>query len=164
MNYFFVFQNKSFHLEFNGGYLWAPKQSSNGRTPSHWLNMKNVKKGDIIINGYNKNITAISIALSDCYDSIKPYELKSTGHWDESGMKVDCRYFLLSTPLAYKDLLPIILELQPKKYAPFNKLGKGNTGYLFDINEELCSYFLSKLNQYDKPIIDQLKIKPLLHI
>lgn len=25
MNYFFVFQNKTFHEEYQGGYLWAPQ-------------------------------------------------------------------------------------------------------------------------------------------
>ena len=43
MNYFFVFQNKSFKEENSGGYLWAPK-SKGGRKVSHWSLMKEVKK------------------------------------------------------------------------------------------------------------------------
>lgn len=54
MNYFFVFQNKTFHEEHQGGYLWAPQYGNSGRTASHWSKMKEVKRGDVIIHSYKK--------------------------------------------------------------------------------------------------------------
>ncbi len=44
MNYYFVFQNKSFEHEHKGGYLWAPKSTESGRRVPHWESMKDVKK------------------------------------------------------------------------------------------------------------------------
>ncbi len=61
MNYFFVFQNKSYLKEKAGGYLWAPKRNKKGRV-SHWERMTEVKKGDLIIHSYLKKIVAVSIA------------------------------------------------------------------------------------------------------
>jgi len=34
-----------------------------------------------------------------------------------------------------------ILKLQDDKYAPFNKSGRGNTGYLFRVSKELANFF-----------------------
>ena len=94
MNYFFVFQNKTFQKELWGNYLWAPKYTKNKRTCSHWTNMKNVKTGDIIFSGFNKNIVSINIATSNCYDCDRPIELQSEHLWEEKGMKVDSYNFV----------------------------------------------------------------------
>lgn len=50
MNYFFVFQNKTYYEEYRGGYLWAPQRGNTGRKESHWKKMKEVRRGDIIIH------------------------------------------------------------------------------------------------------------------
>lgn len=36
MNYFFVYQNKSYYEENAGGYLWAPQRNKAGHRVSHW--------------------------------------------------------------------------------------------------------------------------------
>jgi len=36
MNFFFVFQNKSYTREYSGNYLWAPKHDKKGNPKSHW--------------------------------------------------------------------------------------------------------------------------------
>ena len=48
MNYFIVFQNKTYYEEKNGEYLWAPKVDSSGKCPFHWKNITKAKKGDIV--------------------------------------------------------------------------------------------------------------------
>lgn len=48
MNYFFVFQNKSYKEEKNGGFLWAPQKNENGQAFHHWTDLALIKKGDII--------------------------------------------------------------------------------------------------------------------
>lgn len=54
MNYFFVFQNKTYDQERKGSYLWAPKVNAKGQTKSRWTSMAQVKKGDLIIHSCNK--------------------------------------------------------------------------------------------------------------
>lgn len=81
MNYFFVFQNKSYEKERNGQYLWAPKRTSSGRKVSSWELMQQVKKGDLIIHSFNKKIIAFSIAKGDVYSAHQPRELQEEQLW-----------------------------------------------------------------------------------
>jgi hypothetical protein len=83
MNYFFVFQNKSYLKEKAGGYLWAPKRSKNGNRVSHWERMKEVKKGEVTLHSYLKKTVAISIALKDAYSAMQPEELQEEKLWED---------------------------------------------------------------------------------
>lgn len=142
MKYFFVFQNKTFHREQTGGYLWAPDGSC-----SHWQRMRQVSKGDLIFHSYQRKIVAISKAISDCYPSTQPQELALEHLWDEEGLRVDSTYYLLPSALDTKTVMEDLLKLQPAKYAPFNIRGRGNTGYLFDCSAEMATFLLKRLNQ-----------------
>lgn len=154
MRYFFVFQNKTFHLEQSGGYLWAPDGAC-----SHWQNMRNVSAGDVIFHGYRRNIVAISRAKADCYPAIQPRELAVERLWEDNGLRVDCTYYMLPSPLDTKSIMPDLLTLQPSKYAPFNSLGRGNTGYLFDCPSEMAAFLLKKLKQAPSniPVIQEFE-------
>lgn len=143
--YFFVFQNKSYDAERRGGYLWAPKSNQDGRRVSHWIMMEEVEKGDIIIHSVNKEIRAISIATSNCYSASQPDELKREQMWEDDGYMVDCQYIDIQYPIVTSNYMDQILELQPAKYAPFNNIGRGNTGYLFASNSKLTQFFINKL-------------------
>lgn len=41
MNYFLVFQNKSYIGEQKGEYLWAPQKNETGQTFHHWTKYEN---------------------------------------------------------------------------------------------------------------------------
>ncbi|MFC4559384.1 hypothetical protein ACFO3D_14395 [Virgibacillus kekensis] len=144
MNYYFVFQNKSYLKEKQGGYLWAPKRSKNGNRVSHWESMKDVKQGDLIIHSYMKKIVAISIAITDVFAAIQPEELRKEKLWEDEGWRVDTRYIEINNPIITSDHSTKILELQPSHNAPFNSIGRGNTGYLFSANKELARYLLKQ--------------------
>lgn len=140
MNFYFVFQNKTFSKEKEGGFLWAPQGQF-----SHWRNMCNVKKDDIIFHSFNKKICAVSIAITDCYEAKQPIELKTEKLWGDDGWKIECQYFMMRYPIITSDYMDVLLQLQPNKYAPFNRIGRGNTGYLFDSNELMAKFILEKL-------------------
>ncbi|MZQ97672.1 MAG: hypothetical protein GT601_08340 [Acidaminobacter sp.] len=144
-NYFFVFQNKTYDAEKRGGYLWAPKSLKDGRNVAHWNRMTEVRKGDVIFHSVRKEITAISIATSDCYSANQPEELKREKLWDDDGWKVDCCYIVIKSPIVTSDYKDAILELQPILNAPFNVLGRGNTGYLFSSNVALSKFLFDKM-------------------
>ncbi|WP_335871099.1 HNH endonuclease [Bacillus sp. 2205SS5-2] len=152
MNYFFVFQNKSYLKEKTGGYLWAPKRNKNGGRVSHWDRMEEVRKGDLIIHSFNKKVIAVSIASSDVYSALQPEELQEEKLWEDEGWRVDSDYFEIKSPIITSDHRIKIMELQPNHNAPFNSLGRGNTGYLFALNKELTTYLLkqTELVQEDK--------------
>lgn len=161
-NYFFVFQNKSYNEEFKGGYLWAPQYGNNGRRVSHWEQMKKVRKGDLVIHSYSKEIVAISIAKTDYYESNKPTELSN--EWDSKGWRVDTDYFTINNPIVTSDHMDKLRELQPEIYAPFNRIGRGNTGYLFLANREMAEYIIKESASNQKTGEDRRRILDLLKI
>lgn len=140
MNYFFVFQNKTFYEEHHGGYLWAPQSGNSGRKVSHWEKMKEVRCGDVIIHSYKKRIMAISIVERDVYAAKRPVELSN--EWQEDGWRVDTTYIPFSKPIITSDYKEKLLELQPQVNAPFNRLGRGNTGYLFGANKAMYEFVI----------------------
>lgn len=62
---------------------------------------------------------------------------------------MDCDYYLLPSTLDTHGVMSDLLKLQPKKYALFNKSGKGNRGYLFDCSASMASFLLNALIQSD---------------
>ena len=146
MNYFFVFQNKTFHEEHQGGYLWAPQYGNSGRTASHWSKMKEVKRGDVIIHSYKKQIIAISVAKKDVYVAKKPVELSND--WQTDGWRVDTQYIVFPNPIITSNYMEELLELQPQTSAPFNRLGRGNTGYLFEATREMYEFIIAHTATY----------------
>ena len=140
--YFFVFQNKSYNEEYKGGYLWAPQHGDNGRRVSHWEQMKEVRKGDLIIHSYLKRIVAVSIAKSDVYEANRPIELPD--QWNNKGWKVDTEYFTITNPIVTSEHMDKLMELQPDINAPFNRIGRGNTGYLFAANKKMAEYIINE--------------------
>jgi len=140
--YFFVFQNKSFNEEYNGGYMWAPQYGDDGRKVSHWDQMKEVRKGDVIIHSYMKKIVAISIAKTDVYEFDRPVELPN--QWNDKGWRVDTEYYIINNPIVTSDHMEKLMELQPESNAPFNRIGKNNTGYLFAANRKMAEYIIKQ--------------------
>ncbi|SDN62531.1 HNH endonuclease [Bacillus sp. OK048] len=140
MNYFLVFQNKSYKEERNGGYLWAPQKNNTGQTFHHWTDMKMIKKEDIVFNSYNGNLVSVLIAKENCTEHERPTGLDQLDLWEKDGWLVNAEYIDLKAPITYKDYMEDILKLQDNKYAPFNKSGRGNTGYLFRVSEELANF------------------------
>jgi predicted HNH restriction endonuclease len=143
-NYFFVFQNKSFVEESEESYLWAPKKTLTGQKVSHWELMTEVEEGDYIIHSFQKQIKAISIAKSSAYTFDNPKE--DAEQWMPDGWKIDTEYFIIKKPIITSDYKEAIKSLQPTKNAPFNKLGKGNTGYLFRANKDLFDFIVNQTN------------------
>ena len=126
MNYFFVFQNKTYEQESRGGYLWAPQRGNLGRRVSHWEKMKSVKQGDIIIHSYKTQIMAISIAKQDVYVAKRPAELSS--EWQTEGWRVDTEYVPFTNVIKTTDHKNRLLKLQPQKDAQVIILGSGQSG------------------------------------
>lgn len=156
MNYFFVFQNKSYKEERTGSYLWAPQKNQKGQRVSHWSEMENVKKGDIIFNSYNAEMLSIIVVKEDSIIHEKPADLDNIESWEKEGWIVYGDYYDLKVPLVYKEHMDEILNLQGERYAPFNKIGRGNTGYLFKVTPQLAEYLFSLIGIQNGEVLDQI--------
>ena len=139
---FYVFQGSTFDRESRGGYIWAPISSKDGGMPHHWTRLLDVRPGDIIFHGYNAHVQAISVARGECYECAQPAELRTEDLWEQAGRRVDCEYIVLEQPIKTADYRDDILRLCNVKYAPFDKDGNGNMGYLYELNRELAQIFL----------------------
>ena len=138
---FLVFQNATFHEEVIGGYLWAP-DCEGANAKSHWLEMHNVYPGDFILHSNRQNISVISIAKSSAYSAKRPSSIFN--QWDNEGLKIDVECFVFSKCINTAVHMNKLLKMQPDYYAPFNVLGRGNTGYLFRVNKEMVEYVLNE--------------------
>ncbi|MED4676795.1 HNH endonuclease [Bacillus nitratireducens] len=159
MNYFLVFQNKSYVEERSGGYLWAPQTNKFGHTIHHWEDMKKVKKGDIIFNSYKGQLVSVLIARENCNEHDRPTALDQLELWEKKGWMVNVEYINLNVPIIYKDYMGGILELQDDKYAPFNKSGRGNTGYLFRVSTELANFLFNLIEKKNGYTRDKFQIE-----
>ena len=149
---FYVFQGSTFDKESRGGYIWAPLTSKDGGTPHHWTRLLDVQEGDVIFHGYNGHVHAISVARGKCYECVQPTELRTEDLWELEGRRVDCEYIVLEHPIKTADYRYDILRLCNVKYAPFDKDGNGNMGYLYELNRELAQIFLQGLTKANPTI------------
>jgi len=148
---FFVFQGTTFDRESHNGYMWAPITNRDGQSFHHWDRLLDVRKGDIILHGCDGYIQAISIAVDRCYECAQPKELVPEDLWDMEGRRVDCDYTLITRPIKTANYVDEILKYCNVKYAPFDKNGSGNMGYLYEINRNLARFFIketAKANPY----------------
>lgn len=148
-NYYYVFQNQSFDKECAEGYLWAPKFAKDGYINHHWSRLQEVKPGDVIFHGYKQYVVAISIAKSAGYTADNP-DGTAVEAWAKEGWRVDTDYHIFHHAIAPKDYWSSLQKLQPAKYAPFDKSGNGNRGYVFSINKKMANYLLdATAGKYD---------------
>lgn len=153
---YLVFQGGTFSEECSGHFLWAPKTNKAGYQFHHWNRMMDVREGDIILHCCNGYIQAISKARGSCVDSKKPELYASNEEWEQwetDGRRLDCEYHVLKNPIKHSDFKEEILRYCSVKYAPFDKNGNGNMGYLFDIAPELAKIFVKAAAKKNADIV-----------
>ena len=159
MNYFIVFQNKTYNEEMNGEYLWAPQRAKGGKKIYHWTNMTKVKDGDIIFSIYKSNLVSVNISKGIAVDSIRPHDLDKVNLWNKNGWLLKVKYNCLKNPINIKDNIHEILKLCPSKYSPFTKNGRGSQGYLFQIEKRLGEYLIGLVKEKNNLKINYLMYK-----
>lgn len=159
---FLVFQGNTFDAEYAGGFIWAPKYNQGGGTCHHWDKLLDVRKGDLIIHCADGYIQAVSVAKGVCYDAESPRELSEEQLWAKDGRMVDCEYIKFNKPIKHSEYKGTILKYCNVKYAPFDKDGNGNMGYLFELNRELARFFAEKAIIKNEYLLDVECIQDLV--
>jgi hypothetical protein len=111
--------------------------------------MRDVKKGDIILHGFKQQVVAVSVAKNDCYSASRPDEI--TDDWHNDGWKVDLDYYCFENPIKPKDIWEELRPIQPSKYAPVDRNGNGNEGYLLAANLNICQCILNNIAKNGAP-------------
>lgn len=139
--FFYVFQGKTYERELYQKFIFAP-YSSYKRKIHHWERMEDIREGDIILQGVDGEIIAISEAASRAYKIDMPAWSEGNGDF---ARRVDVNPILFKNPLLTKAYQSVIKKTCTNfKYAPFNKNGTGNQGYLYNLPKELAAFFLDR--------------------
>lgn len=136
MSGFFVSQNQTYKIEHQKQILWSPQKNKTGGANKGYVNMSNVKKGDIIFHYHHKQITHVSVALSNVYESTRPLEFDNNV-WDQLGWQVDVSMYEL-----HLDIEEVRYVLQTHDKEVFNKNGQVNQMYLFLLTAEQLDYLM----------------------
>jgi putative restriction endonuclease len=139
MRYWWVNQNQTYKAELGGGYVWSPKRNKNGARNQFYENMREVSPGDLIFSFRQRNIGAIGIAISNCYEAPKPDEFGSIGqNWEQVGWRADVDYSEMHNPIMPKEHIEVIRSLLPIKYSPLQQNGDGfQSVYLAEVRDDL---------------------------
>jgi hypothetical protein len=140
MRYWWVNQNQTYRQEIDGGYMWSPKVSKNGKLNPFYEFMREVAAGDLIFSFADTRIKAVGIALSPCYDCAKPMEFGAAGRvWGDTGWRVDVRWRELREQVKPKDHMEFLSPFLPTKYSPLQATGSGLQGiYLTELPDSLA--------------------------
>ena len=137
-NTFVVFQNLAAeYTPEEDRYLIAPKVAQDGLPRHFWKRVTDVRIGDAILHITKNYIVAISFAKSEAYI----VERNGVEHY-----KVDCKYVRLDNQVSLKKFRKQIIDAcKNRKYAPFNREGNANQGYLYFLPEPLILPFVEEV-------------------
>ena len=145
MRYWWVNQNQTFRQEIEGGYLWSPKRSKNGRRNPFYEFMREVASGDIVFSFCDTRIAALGIVSGFCRESPKPEEFGNAGtNWSRIGWRISVRWQQLSHAIRPKEHMARLRSALPQKYAPLTSDGNGlQSVYLTEIGTALAMALFS---------------------
>jgi putative restriction endonuclease len=147
--YYWVNQGKTFKEEKEGGYLWAPVRNSKGNSFFHWENMKKLSPNDIVFNYRKGGLVGYCVVESEYYYAPQPDEFHVDVKWENDGLMVDARYYMLKNSISLESIYNEIKHLLPLKYSPINNTGprvKANQGYLYEISQDIADRIIHLAN------------------
>lgn len=160
MNYWWVNQNGTYKHEVPGNYMWSPKTKTNGHRNQFYLNMKEVRPGDVVFSFCDTKIKAIGIVTGKAAASPKPAFGKSGAAWSNSGWLVDTAFTELKNQIRPKDHATLLAPLLPKRYSPLSAKGDGyQSVYLAEVPDPLAMVLIGLIGE-EFEIITSGKIDP----
>jgi MoxR-like ATPase len=127
-----VNQGLSFNRSRDGGYLWAPKLTKDGRTRPDWDALTRVQPGDLVLSYSDSAIRAVCTVREPAVDAPRPTP-EDEQAWTNDGRQVVADYRLIE-PLIQLEAIPF--ESRLKEGGPFDRNGSVKQGYFFPLSEE----------------------------
>jgi len=144
MSYWWVSQNKTFHHEVGGGYLWSPITNNLGQRNAAYDFMTEIRAGDVVFSFAGTEIRAVGIALGSAFESPKPTVFGAAGDtWSTIGWKVPVEFTRMEAPIKPANHMETLAPLLPAKYSPIRENGFGNQQYLFPVPDDMALALLS---------------------
>ncbi|WP_019240895.1 MULTISPECIES: McrB family protein [Bacillus] len=150
IQFWWVNQGQTHAQERDGGYLWAPQQSKQGRPLSHHVDLVKAKKGDLVFCYSAMHLRSVAVVEEEAITSVKPSEITSQ-QWQDAGYLLKVKYFPLN-PFINKDRIPI--DWRKEETGPFDVNGNVKQGYFFTVSDG----FVEKLfDQFKEAFPDEIK-------
>jgi hypothetical protein len=161
MRYWWVNQNQTYMFEVPGGFLWSPKNRSDGGRNYFYKTMEEVRPGDLVFSFCDTYIKAIGVIQRQAVTAPKPNFRTAGSNWSDEGWYVEVEFAELTNPIKPKEHMSQIAPLLSAKYAPLQENGNGLQGvYLTEISAEF-GQLLTHLSNANIPLI-QHELAPLL--
>ena len=172
--FYWVSQNRTFNIERQDGFLWAPYLDKRKKKVFHWESLKVLKDGDIIFSHYRGTIPCVSIVQgSPIENHPRPRLFSNALSWMAEGRRVNVKYIDINPILLTEKFKSEINRFKKKEYWMYNDKLKHNQLYLVPIPYGLAKFLLdtiekdqnitiSDLNNFDESSevsIDDLKSK-----
>jgi putative restriction endonuclease len=159
MRFWWVNQNQTYAHEVNGGYLWSPKEKTNGAKNIFYDNMTRVRPGDVVFSFFNTLIKAVGIARGRAKSEIKPTAFGKTGsNWGNEGWCVPVEFTELDSPIRPRDHIDALRPLLPGKYSPLQPNGSGNQAvYLAELPDSLAEILIKLLSGQVEDLLTRSK-------
>jgi hypothetical protein len=140
VRYWWVNHKQTVRQEIDGGYLWSPKETKNGRRSQFYVNMTVAGPGDGVLSYADGQIAYVGRVTRKAYEGPKPTEYGPAGEtWNDTGWRLPVKWKKLPQPIRPSAHFAGLRHLLPEKYSPLShKTGGGNQGaYLAEIPPEL---------------------------
>ena len=150
-------------FEVPGGFLWSPKNRSDGGRNYFYKTMEEVCPGDLIFSFCDTYIKAIGVVQRQAVTAPKPNFRTAGSNWSDEGWYVEVEFVELINPIRPRDFMNQIAPLLSAKYAPLQENGNGLQGvYLTEISAEF-GQLLTQLTNANIPLITN-ELAPLFDI
>lgn len=150
-------------FEVPGGFLWSPKNRSDGGRNYFYKTMEEVRPGDLIFSFCDTYIKAIGVVQRQAVTAPKPNFRTAGSNWSDEGWYVEVEFVELIDPIRPRDFMNQIAPLLSAKYAPLQENGNGLQGvYLTEISAEF-GQLLTQLTNANIPSITH-ELAPLFDI
>jgi putative restriction endonuclease len=154
--FWWVNHSQTFRQEIDGGYLWSPKNETNGSRSQFYDNMRQVTPNDLVLSFADTRIVFVGRVVDFALSAPKPSEFGSTGsNWANEGWLLPVNWRLLDNPVRPKDFIERLAPMLPAKYSPISpQTGNGNQkAYLAEITQSVFHLILHEGGVSD-PIFD----------
>ncbi|MDA8193785.1 MAG: AAA family ATPase [Thermaerobacter sp.] len=132
--YWWVNQGQSYASERDGGYVWAPLQTTAGGTRAHWSRVSEIQAGDVLIHYSNGAVRAISIAMREAEKRDNPHPGTHQA-WEDQGWAANVQYYELPQPYLREKLTTHLVRMDISE-GPFDRRGQIKQGYLWSFHSE----------------------------
>ena len=151
MAFWWVNHKQTYRQETEGGYVWSPKATADGRRNVTYDNLARCQAGDVVFSYANGKISQIGLVEQVAVTAPKSPEFGNTGdYWGAEGWLVRVNWQPLQNPLVPQTFFPLLQPLMPERHSPISTTsGRGNQGvYLAGLSEELGRLLLKLIEDH----------------